>query len=336
MSRDRSRSRPYDPGVIPLVLAIAGVLALGIAVAILRGFGPGYRVGRLLAVAPRVSVAEAIRMATAGESAYVRVDGRIDSEHEFEDEHHRPLVLRRTSLHWRPATGAGGRGRNGTAWVPIGTARVEHVPFVVGEGLDDIAVDGAALADGLVVVPRISTGTVGDLGARAPADMDPDAAARQTVEQVSSVEHATVLGVPGIGPDGRPFISAGRGRPLVLTTLERDEAMRVLTGGARRQARLAIACLAAGAVLLGGATVWFLVEMIVGGGVSTALAASPDPTLRPGGDTRTTGTSPGFVGSPLLAILGVLALGIGSVVATLVYVRISGGRTASPSDRRKP
>ena len=212
MSRDRSRSRPYDPGVIPLVLAIAGVLAIGMAFAILRGFGPGYRVGRLLAVAPRVSVAEAIRMATAGESAYVRVDGRIDSEHEFEDEHHRPLVLRRTSLHWRPATGAGGRGRSDTAWLPIGAPRVEHVPFVVSEGLDDIAVDGAALAEGLVVVPRISTGTVGDLGARAPADMDPSGAARQTVEQVSSVEHATVLGVPG-NRSGWPSVHLGRSRP---------------------------------------------------------------------------------------------------------------------------
>jgi hypothetical protein len=333
MSRDRSRSQPYDPGVIPLVLAIAGVLALGVAVAILRGFGSGYRVGRLLAVVPRVSVAEAIRMAAAGESAYVRVDGRIDSEHEFEDEHHRPLVLRRTSLHWRPAPGADGHRRNDTAWLAIGAPRVEHVPFVVSEGLDDIAVDGAALAEGLVVVPRVSTGTVRDLGDRAPAGVAPDGFARQTVEQVSSVEHATVLGVPGIGPDGRPVISAGLGRPLVLTTLEQDEAMRVLTGGARRQARVAIACLAGGAVLLGGATVWFLVDMVVGGGVATALAASPDPTLRPGGDTRTSGTSPGFVGSPLLAILGVLALGAGSVVATLAYVRASGGRTASPRDR---
>ena len=75
--------------------------------------------------------------------------------------------------------------------------------------------------------------------------------------------------------------------------------------------------------------------MIVGGGVATALAASPDPTLRPGGDTRTTGTSPGFVGSPLLAILGVLALGVGSVVATLAYIRASGGRTTPQGDRRR-
>ena len=334
MSRDRSRSRPYDPGVIPLVLAVAGVLVLGIAAAILRSFGPRYRVGRLLAVAPRVSVAEAVRIATAGEAAYVRVDGRIDSEHEFEDEHHRPLVLRRTSLHWHPApAGRVGGGRD-ASWRPIGSPDVELVPFVVRDGLDELVVDGAALAEGLVVVPRISTGTVADLGDRAPADVDRSAVARQTVEQVSSVEHATVLGVPTLGADGRPVISAGRGRPLVLTTLERDEAMRVLTGGALGRVRLAIACLAAGAVLLGGATVWFLVDMILGGGAAAALAASPEPTLRPGGDTRTTGTSPGFVGAPLLAILGVLALGVGSAVATFAYVRLSGGRGPA-RDRRE-
>ena len=57
----------------------------------------------------------------------------------------------------------------------------------------------------------------------------------------------------------------------------------------------------------------------------SALAASPDPTLRPGTDVRSGGT-PGFVGNPLLAILGVAAVGIGSLVATLAWIRLTGGR----------
>ena len=143
---------------------------------------------------------------------------------------------------------------------------------------------------------------------------------------MSSVEHATVAGVPRRGTDGKPVIGAGLGRPLLLTTLEQDEAMRVLAGGATGRARLAIACLVAGVVLLGGATIWFIPDALLGGGVAVALAASPDPTLRPGGDTRTPGSSPGFVGEPMLAILGVLALGVGALLATLAYVRLSGGR----------
>jgi hypothetical protein len=322
-------SRTYDPGVIPLVLAVAGALALGIAGAILRSFGPRYRIGRLLAVAPRVSIAEAVRIAEAGETTYVRVDGRIDSDDEFEDADHRPLVLRRTTLRWRPADGRG-------SWATLDES-TEQVDFVVREGLGEIGVATRELAGGLVVVPRVrrgragDLGDLGDLGERAPARIPADADVTHTLEQVSSVEHATVAGVPRRGPDGKPVIGAGLGRPLLLTTLEQDEAMRILTGGATGRARIAIACLVAGAVLLGGATVWLILDALIGGGVAGAFAASPDPTLRPGGDTRTPGGSPGFVGEPMLAILGVLALGVGALVATLAYIRISGGRDSNTS-----
>ena len=181
--------------VIPIVLAIAGAFALIAAAAILRSFGRGYRVGRLLAVAPRVSVAEAIRIARAGETAYVRVDGRIDSEHEFEDADHRPLVLRRTTLRARHA---GGRG----SWRTVDVA-TEQVEFVVREGLEEIGVATDDLGDGLVVVPRERRGVAADLGDGAPAGVQPDSEVTQTVEQVSTVEHATVAGVGGQAGAGR-------------------------------------------------------------------------------------------------------------------------------------
>lgn len=329
MSGDRSRWRPYDPGVIPIVLAAAGAVALLIAAAILRTFGRGYRVGRLLAVAPRVSVAEAIRIAQDGETAYVRIDGRIDSEDEFEDADHRPLVLRRTTLRTRPASGQG-------RWTTVDVS-TEQVDFVVREGMEEIGIAVAELGEGLVVVPRERRGRAGDLGEGAPPGISAEAELTLTVEQVSTVEHATVTGVPRRADDGRVVIGAGMGRPLLLTTLERDEAMRVLTGGDTSRSKIALACIIAAAVLLGGATVWLLVETLLGAGVATALAASPDPSLRPGGDTRTPGTSPGFVGQPLFAIVGVLALGIGSVLATLAYVRLSAGRRApDKGSRRRP
>jgi hypothetical protein len=203
------------------------------------------------------------------------------------------------------------------------------VPFVVREGLDEIGVEAGELADGLIVIPRLSRGRVSDLGERAPDGVAADAEAALTVEQVSSVEHATVIGVPRRAPDGRLVIGAGLGRPLILTTLERDEAMRVLTGGATGRSRLAVACLAAGAILIGAAVIWWLVDAL-SGGASATLAASPSPSTRPGSDTRTSGGGPGLVGEPLLAILGVLGVGVASVVASLAYIRLTGGRREGP------
>jgi hypothetical protein len=306
----------------PLLVGAAGVLALGVAFAILRSFGPRYRVGRLLAVVPQIPVAEAVRIAEAGQTRYVRVDGRIDSDAEFEDDAHRPLVLRRTTLEWRPTHQGGG----GQRWRHVREPEIQLAAFLVREGLDEIDVDGGAIRDGLVVIPRVSQGTVADLGELAPGDIPREAEARMTIEHVSSVEHATVLGVPQRGPDGRAVIGAGMGRPLILTTLERDEAMRILTGGAAGRSQVAIVALVLGAVLVTAAVVWWLLEAVLGGGVAAALAASPDPTLRPGTDVRG-GSTPGFVGNPILAILGVLAVGIGSVAATLAWIRWTGGRT---------
>jgi hypothetical protein len=307
------------PGVNPLVPAVLGVLALAAALAILRSFGPGYRVGRLLATVPAVSVADAVRIAESGEARYVRIDGRIDSDSEFEDADHRPLVLRRTTFQMR--AGSGG-------WTTFESG-VETVPFVIREGLDELGVDGNAFTDGLIVVPRESVGQAADVGDRAPAGIDPTTPVRLRIETVSSVEHGIVLGVPARAPDGRLVIGPGLGKPLVLTTLERDEAMRVLTGGASGRARLATACLVAGGVLIGAAALWWLLDAVTGG-VATALAASPEPTLRPGGDTRTSGGGPGLVGDPGLAILGVAGIALASIVGTLAWVRATGGRRPRP------
>ncbi len=310
------------PGVTPLLLAAAGVVALGAAAVILRSFGPRYRVGRLLAVVPLVSVAEAVRLAEAGDARYVRVEGRIDSEVEFEDADHKPLVLRRTTFEWRP------RGRRD--WTRF-DSRLEAVPFVVREGLDEIGVDAERLEDGLVVTPRESVGKARDLeamGGAGGAGIDPDAEARMRVELISSVDHASVLGVPATSGDGVVTIGPGLGRPLIVSTLEPDEAMRVLTGGAVVRSRIAIACVAAGAILIGAAAAWWLVDALLGGGVATALAASPDPTLRPGSDTRSSGGGPGIVGEPLLALLGVLSVAVLSLVGTMAWVRLTDRRGA--------
>ena len=194
-----------------------------------------------------------IRMTIAarGTQRYVRVDGRIDATDEFEDADHRPLVLRRTRI----------EALSGPAWKTVEDSR-EQVPFEVREGTTGIDVDAAALDAGLVVVPRFSTGIVGDLGDRAPAGLAAETPVRARIEQVSSVEHAIVLGVP-VADDGRVRLGAGLGRPLILTTLEPAEAMRILAGGDVRRSRAAAALLVSGTVLVAAGIGWAIAEAIL-------------------------------------------------------------------------
>lgn len=299
----------------PLLLFGCGLAVLAVGAAALASFGRRYRIGRLLATAPEVSVAEAARIATAGEPRYVRVQGRIDSDEDFEDVDHRPLVARRTRIDVR----SGGLGR----WRTVEDG-LEVVPFWLNEGLETIAIDEGDLRAGLVVVPRLSVGKAADLGDRLPAEVAPETPTRVTIEQLSSVEHAIALGRPILDPDGQPRLVAGLGRPLVVTTLEVPEAMRILTGGAVVRSRLAAVCLAVGAGLVVLSVAlwvvgWFLAP-------ATALAASAVPSILPGADTRSSGEGPGLVGNPALAILGVVGLGLLALLATLLYVRLTASR----------
>jgi hypothetical protein len=225
--------------VIPLVLIASGVVALLLGIVTLRSLGEKYRVGRLLAAAPTVTIGQARELALGGPNRIVRVDGRIDSETEFEDAHHRPLVFRRTRVEL-----VDGRG-----WRAVEDSR-EAVDFDLREDLDSIAIDHEALGDGLVVVPRESAGVAGDIPDRVPAGTPRETPARVRIDQVSSVEHAIAVGVPVVGPDGEPRLTAGMGRPLVLTTLEPAEAMRLLAAGHSRRPLIATILGAAGLVLV--------------------------------------------------------------------------------------
>lgn len=236
--------------VSPLIPLVAGVVALAAGSLLLRAFGASYRVGRLLASTPAVSIAEA-RTLASGPPRYVRVEGRIDSETDFEDDAHRPLVFRRTRLQLR----------RGSAWIDLDDRR-ERVPFELREGLDSIAIDDSALDAGLVVVVRESVGAATDAADRVPAGTDPATPVRLRLEQVSSVEHAIVAGVPGLDDEGSVRLSAGLGRPLILTTMERSEAMRMLAEGDARGPILVAVSLVAGLALLALGVVWALIEAL--------------------------------------------------------------------------
>jgi len=236
--------------VSPLFLLVVGLGALVIGFVIRPRLGPRYRVGALLAASQIVSIAEAIALA-GGPPRYVQVHGRVDSETDFEDDAHRPLVFRRTRLQLRD------RSR----WVDLDDRR-ERVQFAIREGLDSIAIDDAALEDGLVVVLRESAGTAADVADRVPAGTDPGTPVRLRIEQVSSVEHAIAVGVPGLDAVGTPRISAGLGRPLILATMDRADALRVLAEGHPHQPILVAVTMVGGTALVAAGLAWALIASL--------------------------------------------------------------------------
>ena len=248
-----SATLAYDPArMSPLLLVAAGILALAVGIAILLTFGSRYRLGRLLAATPKVTVGEALELARSGRPRYVRVDGRIDADEDFPDEHQRPLVYRRQRLQLR-------RGRD---WNTI-EDELRQVPFEVREGLDGIGIDGEALDQGLVVLPRESLGTAADVPDRVPSGTPATTPVRMRIDQISAVEHAVILGIP-VADGATARLTGGFGRPLVLTTLEVPEAMRVLGEGRRPRSIVAVASLVGGLALLATGIGWALLSAVAG------------------------------------------------------------------------
>ena len=59
---------------------------------------------------------------------------------------------------------------------------------------------------------------------------------------------------------------------------------------------------------------------------TASLAASPSPARGTAGDPRISGQGPGLVGDPAFAILAVVVIALASVLATLVYLRLTAPR----------
>ncbi len=224
--------------MIGLLLVAVGLLALLLGALTLRSTGPGYRIARILGAAPHVTVGEAVEFARS-DPRYLRVRGRIESDEEFPDENDRPLVFRR-----RRVDVSEGRG-----WRTLDETRLA-VPFAVEERTASIAVDVEALGDGLVVIPKEAIGAAREVREGLPEGVPGGAVVRLRLEQLSAVEHAFVAGLATLDADGRPTITAGRGRPLILTPLDLPAAMRILAGGKQGRVRMAAISLVLGLVVL--------------------------------------------------------------------------------------
>jgi hypothetical protein len=204
-------------GIAAALLAAIGMLLIGATGFLLRSVGSAWRVARVLGSTREVPLS-AIGEATG---RYVKTHGRIGSDEEFPDEHQRPLVFRRTRVQH---TASGGQ------WETLNDDRVA-VPFWIEERGDELTIDVDALGDGLVVVPRIAEGVAAELptslGMEVPPTLSGEAPVRVRIDQVSAVEHATAAGLVERTPNGHR-LTAGMGRPLILTTVAPDAAMRLL------------------------------------------------------------------------------------------------------------
>lgn len=92
---------------------------------------------------------------------------------------------------------------------------------------------------------------------------------------------------------------------------------------ARRRHAVIVAVLGPASVLVLGLVLGLVIPLF--GSTAIALAGSPAPTAAAGGDPRSSGQGPGLVGDPLAAIVLVVGIALASLVATLLYVRLTGG-----------
>ena len=116
-------------------------------------------------------------------------------------------------------------------------------------------------------------------------------------------------------------MTAGLGRPLILTTLEPAEAMRILAAGGPRRPLVAALALAPRLRLADHRDRVGRPRRHDRDGARRVAGASAA-----GGDPRSSGQGPGLVGEPLAAVALVVAIGLAAAVATFGYVRLTGGR----------
>ena len=302
----------------PIALIGAALIVVGLLLS--RRTDVRTRAGQLLAGLSPISPTEALKLAALrGASApYLAIKGSIDAPEIFEDEHHRPLVFRRERV---SVADTGG-------WRVIDTAE-RSLPFVVSDPSSSISIATADLADGLVVVERRWEGSVAELHAAgreyqrpetaalvaALATSDPKRSARVGLEQISNLDRATAAGqlVDGV-------LRAGAGRPLVVTTLERADALRLLGGEGRGRlasSTLALALLALGVLLLIGGIALTLASPALG-----ADAVSPSPTPNPeSGDARNGGVGVGPGG--LLGLVVTFALPLLFAALVVLVTRLA-------------
>lgn len=304
----------------------AGLIALSVWAS--RRGGTRARSARLMAGLAPVSPEEALLV---GEGRYLAVQGSIDAAEAFDDENHRPLVYRRERV----------LVREGDTWRELERA-VRSVQFFITSPSASIEIDADSLGDGLVVIERQWEGSVLELVASgrtftddatsalvtALATSAPTLTARVVLEQISTLDRGTVV---GLLRNGR-LTAAGAGQPLVLTTLDRRDALRIL--GSEARGSLAISLITLTALVAGVLTVGIAIVGLLGeisASMNATTSPSPSQTVSPeSGDARNGGVATGPGG--LLGLVGALLLPL-LIGAGIALVARAGARWRSARSR---
>lgn len=222
-----------------VVLALAAVTLIGMAALFAVASGPRVSMARRLASARAVRVADVLRLRETPRRP-LRISGRVrSSEPIVTADGERLVVFHRTVEVRLPGAG----------WRPIERVR-ESRTFQLWDHAGELTIDPSACAEPMATIPGVWRGPPAEL----PDEYQPAirrlestggrpaSAARSETRVVNVIDRVLLLAAPVVDDAGRVTLSPPRGG-YVLSTLELDEAMRVLVG---RRALLVVAAIASG------------------------------------------------------------------------------------------
>lgn len=247
---------------LPTWLALAGLGLLAAGLLLVRRSGARPTMGRRLAGARQVRVGELLDLGPTDPLPVlpVRVIGRIRCADPIVTSQDDRLVAFHRDV--EVATERGG-------WRSIERLR-EARSFELWDHDGSLQLDAAAAAEPLVVLPHVWNGRADELDesyagalARVAAEQGPPTRARAATRIVSIVDRLLVLASITRDAAGDIALAPPRGGYLV-SSLELDDAMRLLGGPRPRLLLAGTAAIWVGAALIGTAVLTLLVTVITG------------------------------------------------------------------------
>jgi hypothetical protein len=244
---------------LPGVLALGGVLLLALGLGLIRNSGARPAIARRLAGARQLRVGELLDLAPAGPlpSRPVRLAGRIRCADPIVTSQDDRLVAFHRDVEVETPRGG---------WRSIERLR-ETRSFELWDHDGSLQLDPAQAAEPLVVLPHVWSGraeeldeTYGEALARVSAEQGPPTRGRAATRMVSVVDRLLVLANVTRDREGRIALAPPRGG-YVISSLELEDAMRLL-GGPRPRLMLAGTALVALSALLVAAALVALIAAL--------------------------------------------------------------------------
>jgi hypothetical protein len=228
---------PMPSPVAFALFALLGVLLAAGGLVGLRLIGAQLKIARRLAGARQLSVADVLALGSDPPRP-VRVSGRVRTPDPINGPDDEPLV----AIHRDVAVLQPGSG-----WRTIERLRLTR-SFQLWDHAGSLGVDPAAAAEPLISIPLVWEGSADELGepysaaiARLAADGPRPTRARSVTRTIAVADRLLILARPHVEPEGSHSLLPPDGG-YVISSLELDDAMRLL--GGQRRALLAAAIVA--------------------------------------------------------------------------------------------